>query len=351
MFLEKIFIKNFRSLWEISLHFEKNNIIIGKNGTGKTNILWAIWMLFWNNILKVALPNLLKDGSDVLYLEGSFIKDDLPQKVTFSYDGGGSATSFYTLNGKKVSKNTLFQHLPKVSYFSPIDMNLLYLGPKYRRNFLDTILSQSHRPYASLLTQYEKIVKSRNKVLKNISLWFSEKQEITFWDEKFIQIADEIYTFRIGLNTFIQKMLPLQNDIFINKEVQISYQYISKVDLENIKPSIKTYLEKNLSRDIILWKTPIGPHIDDFDILINGKSIIDFASRGEIKSLLIALKKIEVEYITSQTASVPLILIDDLSSELDDEHKNQLLQKLEDFQQISTSITPFLDDNYNTISI
>lgn len=348
--LKYIKIIHFRSIHTLELTLEKTNAIIGKNGVGKTNILQAICHIFWRKFNDFSIDDILQIWENYLYLEALFEKNNLENKITLSYDKTLNKKQIH-LNGKKVTKKQLFENILKICYFSPIEMNLFYLWPKNRRDYLDNILSHCFVEYEDLLKSYEKFVKNRNKVLKNISEGKSKKSEIDFWNENFIKTAKKIYAYRIPLSRFIEREIQKQQDIFQNKVSGISYHYISKVNLENIEESISWYLTKNFERDIMLWKTHIGPHIDDFDIHIDTKPILSFASRWEIKSIILALKQIEIDYIKKITGITPILLIDDLWSELDEEHFSLILHKTKDIQIIYTSITPIQKENIKTFFI
>lgn len=348
--LRTIKIINFRSIDTMDLYFEKKNAIIWKNGAWKTNILQAICCIFWKKQNDFSIDEMLKLWQNFMYLEAAFDTTDFQHIVTFSYDASTNK-KLITLNGKKATKKQLFEALLKISYFSPSQMNLFYLWPKTRRDFLDSILCDSFSEYEDLLKKYEKIVKNRNKVLKNIFEEKSQKSEIDFWNDQFIQAAKKIYDYKIPLHNFIQEKIKEHTDIFQNKISSIEFSYISKIDLNNIESNIKTYLEKNFERDIILWKTHIGPHIDDFDILLDGKSLVSFASRWEIKSIILTLKQIEIQYIRLVSWIQPLLLIDDLSSELDEEHFLLMLEKVKEIQIIYTGITAIEKEKNNILII
>ncbi len=349
--LKKIKIINFRSIENMDLYFEKTTNIIWKNWSGKTNILEAICYLFLNNYSSFKIEDILKIWEKNIYLEWIFENENFKEnKITFSYDLNLDK-KIITLNWKKTSKKDLFENILKISYFSPITMNLFFLWPKYRRDFLDTILKNVFLDYEKLLNDYEKVVKNRNKVLKNISEWNSKNDEINFWNEKFISLAKNIYKYRIILINFIKDNLNNYTEIFQNKIKNISLKYETKVDLENIENSIRNYLEGNFQRDLILQKTHIWPHLDDFNILVDEKNITNFASRWEIKSVIIILKLLEINFIKNHTNKNPIFLIDDFLSELDEEHANFILDKLSNLQIIFSSILATNKENINIINI
>lgn len=348
--LKKIKIINFRSIENMDLYFEKNNNIIWKNWAWKTNILQAICYLFLNNNSNFSIEDILKIWQENIYIEWFFTEKNLENKLTFSYDKNLDK-KIITLNWKKATKKVLYENILKISYFSPTLMNLFYLWPKNRRDFLDNVLINIFHDYEKLLKDYEKVVKNRNKILKNIFEEKSKKEEIFFWNEEFIKLAKKIYEYRIPLNNFLEENLKSKTNIFQNKVSDINYKYITKVNLENIENSIREYLEKNFERDIILARTHIWPHIDDFDITTDWRNLLNFASRWEIKSIIISLKLSEINYIKKITLKTPILLIDDLASELDKEHSNLILNELENLQIIYTSILALEKEETNLILI
>lgn len=339
---------NFRSIKKLELNFDwKINNIVGKNWAWKTNVLQAISYLFWENTLNLNSDNIISFWENNLYLEWTFLdKNSIEQKISFSYSKDDNK-KLVLLNWKKVTKKILNENIIKVSSFYPITMNLFYLWPKYRRDFLDNILNNCFLEYKDLIKNYEIILKNRNKILKNINIWESKIEDIKFWDDKFIFYCEKIYNYRLLIISFLSSRI-WKNNIFFQGENIISIKYISKTDLKNISKSIKEYLEKNLSRDIILWKTQIWPHVDDFDILINDISLVNFASRGETKSIIMNLKNFEIEFIKEYTWKKPILLIDDLSSELDENHINLFIEESRNYQSFYTSILPINKEKINT---
>lgn len=337
--IQQVKIQNFRNIDSQTFHFSKENFIYWQNGAGKTNILESL-SIFDTPLVEIDTSMLVKTGEENLYIE-ILLEDG--KKVSFFYEKATKKKKV-AINGKSTTKIKIHEIIPRVVSFHPLGMNMMYLWPSKRRDFLDSVLIKSYPKYASLLRQYKKIITSRNKVLKNIFEWKSSPSELDFWDNSFIQTTSHIYKYR---NTFINT---LQADIhkiwiFFQKNlwdnVQIDFIYQSKIDRNNPETEIKEYLEKNRKRDIFLGKTHVWPHVDDFDILVNSHSLVSFGSRWEIKSSIIQLKLIEADFIEKITWKKPIIAIDDLMSELDEEHKKMVFENITDYQIFITSITPF----------
>lgn len=335
--IQKLHIKNFRnfSSREISFSWEKN-IIIWDNGKWKSNILEALSLPNWP-LVESHPEYLLRKGSDVFY-----IKYELEHgTIAFAYDSAWAKRKYF-LGEKSTTKSKIRHNYPHIISFHPMMMNLMYLGPSHRRDFLDEILSQSFDSYAKLLWEYKKILTSRNKLLKNISEWKSSTSELAFWDEKYISLASDIYKYRKKIHDFFCENIWSLSSFFFWKIKDIEFKYISKTDISCPEVYLRKYLQENQKKEILLRKTLRGPHLDDFDIFIDDIPLVHFASRGEVKSILLGLKFLETRFIEKNSSKNEIIfLIDDLLSELDEKHRNILWEHIWERQSIITSIQDF----------
>ena len=337
---------NFRNFSDFKLDsLNKENFIMWENWKWKTNILEAISLISNNSITWLSLDELIKKWEDYFFVE---IIDSIWNKISISYTKEKKKKTFM-YNNNKITKKKFNQITKKSVIFSPIIMNLMYLSPSLRRDFLDNILKNSFENYDKLLLEYKKIIKHRNKTLKSIYENKANKQDIIFWNEKFINHSIEIYKYRFKIINFLKDSIKNTLEYFSWKIEKVELIYDTKVDENNIKKSIENYINKNIDRDIILWKTAIWIHVDDFDILIDWNSLSHFASRWETKSIIIWLKLLEWIFIEKMTNKKPILLIDDLLSELDEKHKNMLLKKIEYYQTFITSINNI--DNKNIIKL
>ena len=191
---------NFRNFSEKYIdNFELKNFIVWENWRWKTNILEALSILCDNSILKLWLDDLVKIWEEYFFIE---IFDEQKGKIGFYYSKVDKKKNFL-INNKKVTKKIFLENISRAVIFSPIFMNLFYLSPSLRRDFLDEALKSSYFDYGDLLKNYKKILKSRNMFLKAIYDWKAEKKDIKFWDEKFISVAEEIYNYRFKFVSFL----------------------------------------------------------------------------------------------------------------------------------------------------
>jgi len=333
--IQSLKLKNFRNFKEWEFFFEKDyNFILGENGAWKSNILEAIALLSGNELFWLDFPSLVNKKEDIFFIEAL---DFNHNKIAISYDKRTNTKHIF-LNGKKTTIQKQKDFVNKGIVFHPMVMNMMYLSPSLRRDFLDNTLSLSFKEYAEFLKKYKEILRKRNIFLKSIREGKSKKEDIAFWNKNFIEKALVIYSFRKRLINFFQENITSLLPYFDGKVENIEFVSLSKTDKNNLETSIKNYLEKNLERDIILGNTQIGPHVDDFTLMLDTTPITYFASRWEAKSTIIGLKLLESRFIEEQTGKKPIILIDDLLSEIDEKHKNMILKRLTGYQIIITSL-------------
>ena len=335
-------LKNFRNFSSKEIFFDSHeNLIIWENGSGKTNILEALSLLCGKNILNLAAPSLLKDGESAFFIECGL---DTGTVISLSFDQEKNQKKII-INGKAASLQKLLSMSEKAVSFQPIDMNLMYLSPSLRRNFIDETLMSAFPEYEKVLRHYKLTLKNRNSVLKSIAKEKVQRDEIIFWDKAFTDAAIKVYEYIQKFNTYISQHLETHTlPYFFWKVHSVEYHYISKTDFHHCKESIQTYLEKNFERDIVLWTTHIGPHIDDFEIRLDGKMLESFASRGETKSVIIWLKMLETSFTQANSWKKPIVLIDDFLSEIDKKHRDSIIKNFSGYQTILTSIESLESD-------
>lgn len=329
--IQSICIQHFRNFEKREANFSPwLSVIYGDNWKWKSSLLEAIHHLTnksdkWEYSVKK-------------WKESFFIRwtsQDSQQSISYDLS---KKKKIYFINNKRVSAVKFFENSLKSCSFSPETMNMFLLGPAKRREYLNQILSNSFSWYQTILKHYHKILKSRNAILGAIYEKKTQESELDYWDSVFISAATEVYRYRYILIQFLESYCKNFDTLLLKKVNQVQFHYITKVDFSNLGKSIQNYLEKNRSRDLIIQKTHIGPHLDDFNISLDHVPLESFASRGETKSIIIGLKIAEAKFIEEKTLKKPLFLIDDFKSELDDSHASLLLELLSEHQVILTNI-------------
>ncbi|MCH8518404.1 DNA replication and repair protein RecF [Candidatus Gracilibacteria bacterium] len=334
MILEAIRLRYFRNFEDYILHLNSGkNIIIGNNGAGKTNILEAL-ALPMSHLLEGNPLYHVQRGYNITSLQYTFNTSQL----IYSYDSQVSKKK-YILEQKGVSKQTFQNNYPHIISFHPHMMNLLYGSPSARREFLDDLLIQAFPEYQKKLTQYKKIITSRNKVLARISEGKSDLGELTFWDSEYIICCGEIYKYRDLIIDFLSNHIHYMKEYFFGKVEKIGFTLVSKTPKYNKEKYLTEYIKENQRKEILQRKTLRGPHLDDFEIHIDHTPLVHYASRGEVKSILLGLKFLGGDFIIQHSSKQDILfLIDDILSELDDSHIKCIYSYIGGRQCIITSI-------------
>ena len=342
MYLSKLLLQNFRSHTQQLLEFDsKLNLIIGPNGSGKTNILEAIFLLAagksfrassqsklinWNNFFTSVRAKVINNKDETNEIEVKLIKDQTGQSNTVS-------RKFLTEKVEKTRKKYI--GIFKTVIFYPDDIRLVGGSPNRRREFLDEIFIQTEWRYTQALSQYNKALKHRNELLDQIRDGQSLKSELFYWDQTLIKNADIIHTFR---TSFIHSA----NSFFAShQDPQIKLIFL------NYHPSIlnEEKLDKTYELDLHRGHTQIGIHRDDFSFnnsifLTEDKNLAFWGSRGQQRLAVLAIRLAQINYLEKTYHDKPVLLLDDIFSELDPDHQKLVASLCQDYQTIFTAAEP-----------
>lgn len=335
MQINKLHLKDFRNHEDKTIEFDsKINIIIGNNGIGKTNILEAIHLLATTKSLRTNYDReMIAHGKATSAITSKVIVDDEEKKLELilvkSELFQNSSSKRAKANGTKKSLQEFSGILNSV-LFSPSDIEVFAGTPSNRRKYLDSIFFQFDINYKRAFADYTKAVKQRNTLLETIRETGKGKDLIEFWDEKIITTGIVIQDKRSDFFDFINTEITKHSELVNGKDADVYVKY-------NKSLVSKERINEYKYKEIGAARTLIGPHKDDFSIQLNGYPIDSFGSRGQQRSTLLALKLCEIDYLTQQTKKRPLLLLDDIFSELDDYHKEAVWNIMELQQTIVTS--------------
>lgn len=367
MILKKIVLKNFRNYDDQEVIFNNNfNFIYGKNGQGKTNILEGIsFTTFGKSFLGSAEADCIKFGADEYYIEAVFENDLLNKdQIVINYSLSNKTKSIYR-NKEKVSvfSSGLFGRFPLV-FLSPQSLNITYGNPSDRRKFFDILISQSSRLYLDYLKDLAKILKQKNALLRNYSLFrkysYNELKDLMFsYNEKLVELSSLITYKRLNFlsefKEFFEKnfsSLLVENHMAgisyyseILGEIETNYRsYEPGLIRNNIAKFVYEKFDEELARCISL----AGPQRDDYvfklkknDLSNNKFDLKNHASQGEHKTFLVALKMAEYDYLKDKKSTSPILFLDDVLSELDESRVTKIISHLKDFGQIFLTTTDF----------
>lgn len=334
MLIESISLQNFRN--HTSYHLDckpDTTLILGKNGCGKTSVLEAIYILTQGKSFRATDPDILKRNTSYYRIE---LKYDTGECIIATYDG---KTKTFVAKAKKTKRLPSKNKYPIV-LFLPSDLNLVTGSPSRHREYFDRFFSVLSSEYATAISKYEKALRQRNKLLKEDYL---NQSAIFPWNILLAKNGTIISDLRKKIVKDINNSITSTYRSIAENQDEIHLDYSTDLDrfTEN---EYLNLLEKNFEKDRILGHTSFGIHKDNYEFIFNRNSASSSASRGETRSIILALKFIEAHMITEELNQKPIILLDDVFSELDNKRREALVNNFKNHQVIITSVEKYLDN-------
>ena len=329
MKIEKLSISNFRNYKNLSVSFDdKVNIFIGKNAQGKTNLLESIYYCCIGKSFKSCKDKeLIRWGDDearINIIANKKYRDCQVDVRLFS-----NKKKMVQVNGLPIRKIGDLIGEINIVFFSPQELKLVRESPNERRRFMDIDISQNNKRYFYQLARYEKILANRNKLLSNSKDIEVVKETIDIWDRALVTSAKFIAFER---EKFVNQILPYAQKahtyISGGKE-SLSLKYVCGCGVsldDNFEKKLDQLLKKNLEKDFRLGYTSVGVHRDDIDIFLNNVEVKNYGSQGQQRTVGLSLKLAELENMFNLNGEYPILLLDDVFSELDSERQEKLLK-------------------------
>ncbi|MBQ6860357.1 MAG: DNA replication/repair protein RecF [Clostridia bacterium] len=328
MRINKIALENFRNYEIQEIKLDQNiNVFYGNNAQGKTNILEALYFCAFGRSFRTHKDaELINFEKEISKIEVEFEKNNREQSVEIILNKNEKKK--IKLNDIKINKNSELLGNLNLVLFSPDDTVVLKESPASRRKFLDILISQLRPKYAHQLGIYNKILENRNTVIK------SQKTEtIDIWDEQLAASAEKIYEYRVEYINKLQKFVDKIAPSLTNEKEKLTIKYKSNF---KSKEEYLKLLKQNLRNDLYRGYTTSGIHRDDFELFVNDKELNLYGSQGQHRTAILALKFAELEIIKDEINENPILLLDDITSELDLERIGQIFKKISDFQVLIT---------------
>lgn len=344
MIIKSLELANFRNYEELNISFDKGtNILYGDNAQGKTNILEAIYVSATTKSHKGSkdkeIINFDKEEAHIrTYLEKENVETRVDMHLRKNKSKG------IAIDGQKIKKAADLMGLLNVVFFSPEDLSIIKDGPAERRRFADMELCQLDSFYLYNLNHYNKIIGQRNKLLKDMYFQPELKETLNIWDSQLVSFGSKIIERR---EQFVKQL----GDIIFNihkklsggkEELVIAYE--PDVSIEDFEKQMKY----NQDKDIRLKQTTTGPHRDDFSFVVNGVDIRKYGSQGQQRTAALSLKLSEIELVKKISKDTPVLLLDDVLSELDSNRQNYLLNSIGNIQTIitCTGLDEFINNRF-----
>ncbi len=341
MIIKSLELSNFRNYDFLDLTFDRGtNILYGDNAQGKTNILEAIFVSATTKSHKGSKDkDMIQFENEEAHIRTYLEKEDLEYKVDMHLRSNKSKG--IAINNQKIKKAAELLGLLNVVFFSPEDLSIIKNGPSERRRFVDMELCQLDSFYLYNLNHYNKIVNQRNKLLKDLYFNPQLQDTLSIWDAQLVSFGSKIIERR---KLFVDQLNDMIYDIHKKlsgdkEELKIIYEPDTIID------DFEEKMQKSRERDIRLKQTCVGPHRDDFSFVVGNIDIRRFGSQGQQRTAALSLKLSEIELVKKISKDSPVLLLDDVLSELDNNRQNYLLNSIGDIQTIITCTG--LDDFIN----
>lgn len=332
MFIETLGCQNFRNYELLDISFgQHTNILYGENAQGKTNILEAIYMAATSRSHRGAKDKqMIQFESDEAHIKMIVNKMDVNHRIDMHLRKNGKKG--VAIDRVNIRKMVDLFGMSSVIMFSPEDLDIVKDGPSERRKFMNAEISQMSGLYFSDFQNYKKIIDQRNKLLKQIYFEPRLKDTLDIWDEQLATVGESIIrerkNFIFQMNQMIQ---PIHEELTGGRE-KIEIRYEPDVEEKNFRQKL---LDKR-ETDLRYSSTSVGPHRDDFGIFINDKDVRIYGSQGQQRTSAISIKLTEIDMLKQLKNDEPILLLDDVMSELDGNRRDALLSKISNIQTIIT---------------
>jgi len=335
MYISKVLLQNFRSYDRKLVEFSNRaNLILGKNGSGKSNLLEAIYFLSSGKSFRSSSSGqLIKWGEKISSVRAKISNKEEENEIEVQLwrEETGSLKRRFLID-KVVKTRAKYWGKVKIVVFEPEDIRLITGSPNRRREFFNGIFANTEWRYASALSQYHKALKNRNELLDIIASGKAQRTELFYWDQSLLKNAEIIQSFRFDWVKSANLFFKNHPDKEINK-LSIKYQasVINEEKLNQLYP-----------QELAVGHSKCGAHLDDFsidfdDFKIEDKNLAFWGSRGQQRMAVLALRLAQINYLEEQYNEAPILLLDDIFSELDENHRQVVIKICDRYQTIFTS--------------
>ncbi len=345
MYISSLSLSNFRNYAAEKIEFSPyTNVIYGDNAQGKTNILEAVYLFSQGRSHRARSDKeLIKFGEDFAKLSLDFHDSDRDYTAKMQLVKNGKKS--IKINHVAITRLSMLMNYLNVVMFSPEDLELVKGSPSSRRRFTDSSLSQLYPRYLTSLIDYHKALGQKNSLLKTLKgKGVKSDVMLTVWNEQLAAEAEKIMKYRTDFVKLINEFSSQIQHEISGEELNVIYSPGTKSDGSD-KDSIFKYFEKNQRREIELASAQVGVQRDDLNITVNGREARTYASQGQQRTAALSMKIAQADYIRSIKGEYPVLLLDDIMSELDINRRMYLSERIKDKQVLITSTDTDLTEN------
>ena len=344
MFVESIELNNYRNFDSLKVEFSPGvNIFFGDNAQGKTNLLESIYVSGTLRSHRGSRDKeLIRFGEDEAHIRLFFRKDSLSHRLDVHLKKNKSKG--VAVDGVPVRRSGELLGMMHIVFFSPEDLSIIKEGPAGRRRFLDMELSQIDKGYLQQLIAYNKILNERNNLLKQINLYPALIETLDGWDEQLLTAGQFLIKKREEFVQFLDEMMARIHSQLTGGKEQMKVEYEKNVSADEFERKLQT----SRKRDLKVKMSMTGPHRDDLLFEVKGVDIRRFGSQGQQRTAALSLKLAEIELVKRAIKDTPVLLLDDVLSELDSSRQQYLLDSIHDIQTLitCTGIDDFIENKF-----
>lgn len=344
MIVDSVKLENFRNYQSLKLKFNQGtNIFYGDNAQGKTNILESVYVCGTTKSHRSSKDReMIQFDQDESHIRMKIVRKGSPVKIDMHLRK--NKTKGIAVNGVPIRKASELLGIANFVFFSPEDLNIIKNGPAERRRFVDMELCQLNKVYLYHLSNYNKVVNQRNKLLKEISFRPDFLDTLDIWDEQMVEYGKKVIEER---DIFIHRLNEIMYQIHgklsgEREEIQVSYD--ANVSAEEFGDTLR----RNRDRDLKMKVSLTGPHRDDICFQIRNVDIRKYGSQGQQRTTALSLKLSEIEMVKQELHDTPILLLDDVLSELDSHRQGYLLDSIHDIQTMitCTGLDDFVENRF-----
>lgn len=345
MLIQSLELNNFRNYENLSLKLNEGvNIFYGNNAQGKTNILDAVYVGCTSKSHKLSKDKeMIRFDSNEAHIRINLLKKEVPYRIDMHLKKNSSKG--IAVNGVPIRRSSELFGIANVVIFSPEDLNIIKEGPSERRRFLNMELCQLNKLYVYDLISYTKLINQKNKLLKEYEFTKNAEDFIDIYNEQLVKYGSELIEIR---KKFISELNELVREIHKDitdglEDICINYQ--CNTDTEHFQSELKRCKAQEIHNRVSI----VGPHRDDIQFVVNGIDLRNYGSQGQHRTAVLSLKLAEISIVEKITGERPLLLLDDVLSELDRKRQTQMLNSIREGQTLitCTGLDDFIDNRFH----